>query len=397
MIKLTLRAWITEDLIAEWLQRKREFRVTQIGDIGANPDQRIHQDGQHLTDLSTDLGVGLFQSSLLLASFIGVLWGLSGAAAFSIAGRSFSIPGYMVWAALLYAATGSWLSWRMGRPLVALNASRYATEAEFRTSLVRASRSAHCVALYDQERMEERHLLGDLSAVLAVGRRLIRASVRLTWVTGGYGWMAIVAPIIVASPRYFNGELSFGELMMVVGAFNQVQQSLRWFVDNVEAIADWRATLFRVMSFRDALVGLDRLEQRGEQIEFVEDQAGRLRLEALEVMTRAGALHLEEGDIEVRPGERVLIVGGPASGKTMLFLAIAGLWRWGSGHIALPPAGSMAFLSQRPYVPLGRSVRRSTFKRRKTKQRRGSQLPLSESDSAFYCSRSTGSSVGKRS
>ena len=226
-IKLKLREWLTQDLLAHWLQQKREFRITRISDFGSNPDQRIHQDGQHLTDLSTDLGVGLFQSSLLLGCFVGVLWVLSAGIVLTVGGRSFAIPGYMVWAALLYAATGSWVSWRFGHPLIALNAERYAQEAEFRAALVRTHEAAHCVALYGKERDEQRHLLSHLTEVLATTRQIIIASVRLSWVTAGYGWAALVVPIVVASPGYFGGKLSFGELMMVVGAFQQVQQALR--------------------------------------------------------------------------------------------------------------------------------------------------------------------------
>ena len=226
-IKLKLREWLTQDLLADWLQQKREFRITRISDFGSNPDQRIHQDGQHLTDLSTDLGVGLFQSSLLLGCFVGVLWVLSAGIVLTVGGHSFAIPGYMVWAALLYAATGSWVSWRFGHPLIALNAERYAQEAEFRAALVRTHEAAHCVALYGKERDEQRHLLSHLTEVLATTRQIIIASVRLSWVTAGYGWAALVVPIVVASPGYFGGKLSFGELMMVVGAFQQVQQALR--------------------------------------------------------------------------------------------------------------------------------------------------------------------------
>ena len=352
-IKLKLREWLTEDLLAHWLQQKREFRITRIGDLGSNPDQRIHQDGQHLTDLSTDLGIGLLQSSLLLAFFVGVLWVLSTGIVITVAGHSFTIPGYMVWAALLYATTGSWVSWRIGHPLVALTAKRYAQEAEFRAALAHTHEAAHCVALYSKERDEQRHLLSHMTDVLATTRQIIVASVRLSWITVGYGWAALVVPIVVASPGYFGGKLSFGELMMVVGAFQQVQQALRWFVDNVGTIADWRATLLRVTSFRDALTLLDGWEKGGDRIEFAEDPTGRLRFENLSINTPVGPARLAEGDVEVKPGEHVLVVGKPASGKTTLFLAIAGLSPWGTGRIFLPRASSMAFLSQRPYLPPG--------------------------------------------
>jgi len=353
MIKLKLREWLTRDLIAQWLEDKRALRITRIGDMGANPDQRIHQDGQHLTELSADLGIGLFQSSLLLATFVGVLWVLSNGIVLVISGSAYSVPGYMVWCALLYAATGSWLSWRIGRPLVSLNADRYAREAEFRSTLVRTHEHAEGIAIYGYEREESEHLFANFAAVLEIARRIIRANVRLTWVTAGYGWLALVVPIVVASPGYFGGKLSFGELMMVVGAFYQVQQALRWFVDNAALIADWRATLFRVMSFRDALIALDGSEAGGHRIELAADPDGQLRLQNLTVLTPAGAAHIAEGDVEMKAGERVLIVGKPGCGKTTLFLAIAGLSAWGSGRILLPAATRMAFLSQRPYVPPG--------------------------------------------
>src|SRR6185437_11550900 len=191
-------------------------------------------------------------SSLLLGFFIGVLWMLSTGIVLTVAGHRIAIPGYMVWAALLYAATGSWVSWRVGHPLVVLNATRYAQEAEIRAALAHTHEAAHCVALYGKEWDEQRHLLAHLTEVVAT-RQISVASFRLSWVTAGYGWAALVVPILVASPGYFGGNLSCGELMMVVGAFQQVQQALRWFVDNVGTIADWRATLLRVTSFRDAL------------------------------------------------------------------------------------------------------------------------------------------------
>lgn len=355
-VKLKLREWLTQDLLAHWLQQKREFRITRIGDIGSNPDQRIHQDAQHLTDLSTDLGIGLLQSSLLLGFFIGVLWMLSTGIVLTVAGHRIAIPGYMVWAALLYAATGSLVSWRVGHPLVALNATRYAQEAAFRAALAHTHEAAHCVALYGKEWDEQRHLLAHLTEVVAATRQIIVASFRLSWVTAGYGWAALVVPILVASPGYFGGNLSFGELMMVVGAFQQVQQALRWFVDNVGTIADWRATLLRVTSFRDALTQLEGWEKSGDRIEFAEDPTGQLRFENVRINTPVGPSHLVEGDVEVKPGEHVLVVGKPASGKTTLFLAIAGLYPWGTGRIFLPHASTMAFLSQRPYLPPG-SVR----------------------------------------
>lgn len=352
-LQLRLREWITRDLIAEWLKDERAFRIARAGDIGANPDQRIHQDGERLTTLSADLAIGLFQSGLLLFSFIGVLWGLSSGVVLWFGERSVSIPGYMVWSALLYSAIGSWLSWRVGRPLVALNADRYAREADLRSALVQTHEQVDAITLYRRQTSEQQRLEALLGSVLASVRKIVGASARLTWVTAGYGWLALVVPIIVASPGYFRGHLTFGDLMMVVGAFYQVQQALRWFIDRVGAIADWQATLQRVMTFRAALLELDQDAATGERIERALDPEGHLRFENLRLVTPGGPAALSEERIDIAPGERVLIVGQPGAGKTALFQAIAGLSSAGSGRILLPPPEQIVFLSERPYVPRG--------------------------------------------
>jgi putative ATP-binding cassette transporter len=352
-IRLKLRELATRDLIREWMTDKRESRITRAGEIGVNPDQRIAQDASHLTELTTDLGVGLLQSSLLLVSFIGVLWGLSRHVVFNIGDTNIAIPGYMVWAALIYAATGSLFSWQVARPLVRLSATRYAREADLRIALVRGNEQADGIALGSGEPEVRGHIEGALGNLLSVMRKIVMATIRLTFVTAGYGWVATVVPIVVAAPAYFSGSLTFGELMMVVGAFNQVQGSLRWFVDNSGAIADWRATLLRVTNFRQALLNLDRFEQGVERIKRGAEASGNLAFNDLVVMNFNVRSSLSEPHLVVKPGEHVLCVGGPGSGKSTFFLSIAGLWNWGTGEILLPPADSMLFLSGRPFLPQG--------------------------------------------
>ena len=351
--KVKLREGLVRDLFDQWLRSRRAFRLTYAGDIGANPDQRIHDDARHLTELSTDLGIGLLQSSILLGSFIGVLWMLSGNVVFHVSGRSFAIPGYMVWCALLYAGAASWLSWRVGRPLIQLNSERYAREADLRFALVRLNEHSDSVTLYGGEQDEKRRLTAEFERVLRVMRRIVSASTRLTCVTAGYGWFTIIAPIIVAAPGYFGGDLSFGGLMMVVGAFIQVQQALRWFIDNFSTIADWRATLLRIASFRETVTTMDRLGATENRIEFIDAAAGTIRFDNLEIATPKGCRTLSERHVEISPGEHVLIVGDSGSSKTILFRAIAGLWPWGSGQIALPSSDSVMFVPRHPYVPLG--------------------------------------------
>lgn len=351
--KVKLREGLTHDLIDQWLVPKRAFRLSTSGEIGENPDQRIHEDARHLVELSTDLGIGLFQATVLLASFITVLWDLSTGVTFSIDGASFSLPGYMVWFALIYAGIASFLSWRVGRPLIALNAERYAREAELRFSLVRVNERTEAIALYGGEADEKDYLYREFGQVLFVMRQLVSGITQLTWVTAGYGWFAIVAPFIVAAPGYFIGDMSLGGLMMAAGAFNQVQQALRWFVDNFSSIADWRATLLRVASFRLALIDMDKLGNETGRIEVIPTEDDRLVFDDVGIASHASCARLSENHVEVAPGERVLIIGKRRGGKTSLFSAIAGLWPWGSGRILLPPAAAMAFVSHQDYIPPG--------------------------------------------
>lgn len=351
--KMRLREWLTHELADQWLKPNRVYRLGFAGEIGVNPDQRMQEDARHLVELSGDLGIGLLQASLLLVSFVGVLWVLSAQVIFQVSDTSFHIPGYMVWCALAYAGAGSWLAWRIGNPLIRLNVLRYGREAELRAALVRINESGEGIALYKGEADECRTLHATIERVIQIMRDLVSGLARLTWVTSGYGWLAIVVPVLVAAPGYFSGQLSLGGLMVVVGAFNQVQQALRWFVDNFSKIADWRATLERIVSFRDALILLETLGEDCGRIEIAEDQGERVVLDGLSVVLSDGSARLDEDHVEVLPGQRLHIVGDRGSGKSTLFRAMAGLWPWGSGRILMPPRDTVTFMPQHPYLPPG--------------------------------------------
>jgi len=355
-LKLRLRDWLTGDLLDRWLAPGRAYRLRLSGEIGRNPDQRLHADAQHLTQLTAGLGIGLVQSSLLLVSFVGVLWTLSANVTFHLGDRSFGIPGYMVWCALGYSLAGSLLAWAVGRPLVRIDETLYASEADLRYGLVHVSESSEGVALYRGEADERARLGLRLATVIDVMRQRAWGLAQLTWVTSGYGWLAIVVPVLVAAPGYFMGDISFGTLMMVVGAFNQVQSSLRWFVDNVATIADWRATLLRVMALRDALETIDETGSDGDgrpRIRFTRNDRPVLELVGLSVALREDDVRIAEGDLRLERGERLLVLGGPEVGKSTLFRAIAGVWPWGEGEIRLPEPDGMLFLPNKPYLPPG--------------------------------------------
>ena len=352
-LKLRLRQGLARDLIQNWMQPGRAFRLASSGAIGVNPDQRMHEDARHLTELSADLGVGLLQSSILLVSFVEVLWSLSNNFAFHLGGRQIAIPGYMVWAAILYSGSASLVSYWVGGTLVDRNAERYAREADMRFSLVRVNEHIDAIALSAGEADEERRIEIDLAGVLAATGRLVTGLTNLTWVTAGYGWFTLVAPILVAAPLYFAGNITFGGLMLAAGAFNQVQSSLRWFVDNFSTIADWRATLLRVASFRRAVIDTDVLHDVESRIAFVAGDPGKISIDDLEIASPAGATMLQERKIEIRAGEKVLIVGESGTGKTLLFRTLAGLWPWGAGQISHPRGEELLYMPRTPYLPPG--------------------------------------------
>lgn len=354
-LKVKLRDGLARDLIHDWMAPRRAFWLANAGAIGVNPDQRMHEDTRHLCELSADLGIGLLQAAILFFTFAGVLWVLSRNFSLHIEGRTYPIPGFMVWAAILYAGAGSLLSYWVGKSLIRRNAERYGREAELRFSLVRVNEHVDGISLASGEADEERRVQVDLTEVLATTTRLVTGLTNLTWVTAGFGWVTLVVPILVATPLYFSGKISFGGLMMAAAAFTQAQSSLRWFVDNFSTIADWRATLLRVATFHRAVLDTDQQARSlGSRITYLEGEPGHFIIEHLEVASADERDMLSEERIEVRAGERVLILGEPGVGKTQLFRALAGLWPWGVGTISRPRGEMIHFLPRgTPYMPRG--------------------------------------------
>jgi putative ATP-binding cassette transporter len=353
-LKVKLREGLVGDLIRDWMLPRRAFWIANAGAIGANPDQRMHEDARHLCELSADLGVGLLQASILLVAFSGILWVLSSNFAFHIGGRDYAIPGFMLWAAIIYAAAGSLMSYWVGRSLISRNAERYAREADLRFSLVRVNEHVDGISLMAGEADESRRVELHLAAVLAATQRLVTGLTNLTWVTAGFGWVTLVAPILVAAPLYFSGKLSFGGLMMAAAAFTQAQSSLRWFVDNFSTIADWRATLLRVASFRRVLSATDVVQHVASTITYEEGEPGQIEIENLQVASSTGCDMLREASVKVRAGERVLVLGEAGTSKTQFFRALAGLWPWGEGRIVRPRGETILYFPRgTPYLPRG--------------------------------------------
>ncbi len=353
-LQVRLREGLVRGLLKDWLLPRRAFWLANAGTMGVNPDQRIHEDARKLCELSADLGIGLLQASILFGMFAGVLWTLSSDLSVRIGDQDYTIPGFMLWAAILYASAGSLLSYWVGRGLINRNAERYANEAELRFSLVRVNEHVDDISLAEGEADERRRIERHLVNVLRATRRIVWGHTNLTWVTSGFGWITIVAPILVAAPLYYTGKVSFGGLMMAAGAFTQAQSSLRWFIDNFSVIADWRATLMRVASFHHAVLSTHEFHGFEGRIAYEQGDPGLITIDDLKSVSSAHADMLREPNVVVPAGARVLILGAPGTGKTQLFRALAGLWPWGTGRITRPRGEQIFYLpGGTPYLPRG--------------------------------------------
>jgi vitamin B12/bleomycin/antimicrobial peptide transport system ATP-binding/permease protein len=353
-LQVKLREGLVRSLLGDWLLPRRAFWLANAGTIGVNPDQRIHEDARKLCELSADLGIGLLQASIMFGMFAGVLWSLSSDFSFRIGNQDYTIPGFMLWAAIVYAGAGSLLSYWVGRSLINRNSERYAREADLRFSLVRVNEHVDHISLAEGEADERRRIERHLGDVLRATRRIVWGHTKLTWVVSGFGWITIVAPILVAAPLYFTGKVSFGGLMMAAGAFTQAQSSLRWFIDNFSSIADWRATLVRVASFRHAVTSAHEPREIESRITYELGAPGALSIDDLISVSSAHTDMLRESNVVVTAGARVLVLGAPGTDKSQLFRALAGLWPWGTGRITRPQGEHIIYLPRgTPYLPRG--------------------------------------------
>ncbi len=353
-LKMRLREGLVQDLVSHWMLPRRAFWLSTAGAIGVNPDQRMHDDAHKLCDMSGDLGVGLLQATILFGTFASVLWTISADFSFRIGGNDYPVPGFMLWAAIVYAAAGSLMSYWVGRSLIGRNAERYAREAELRSSLTRINEHLDGISLASGEGDEKRRVERNLGEVITATARIVTGLTNLTWVTSGFGWTMNIAPTLVAAPLYFSGKISFGGLMMAAAAFTQAQSSLRWFVDNFSIIADWRATLLRVASFRQALTSTLERRDFDTRIDYAESEPGTIAIEGLEVLSSAGGDRLDAPHVVVKTGQRLLIVAAPGANKTLLFRALAGLWPWGAGQIRMPKEEAIHYMPRgTPYLPNG--------------------------------------------
>ncbi|TFY94704.1 ABC transporter ATP-binding protein/permease [Pseudomonas nabeulensis] len=343
MLTIRWRAWLTEKHFARWLADKNYYQLEQ-GGYTDNPDQRISEDLNNFTSSTLSLGLGLLRNVVSLVSFSIILWGVSG----SIEVFGITIPGYMFWCALLYAAVGSWLTHLIGRRLIGLSNQQQRFEADLRFSMVRVRENAESIALYNGEPNENQRLSARFGKVWHNFWDIMKVSKRLTFFTAGYSQIAIIFPFIVAAPRYFTGKIELGELMQINSAFGNVQENFSWFISAYSELASWRATSDRLLSFHQAM---SDNEQRPPAID-VRPEGERLVVQGLGMDLTDGRHLLTSADMSVEPGQRVMLSGRSGSGKSTLLRAMGHLWPAGHGSILLPAARYL-FLPQKPYLPIG--------------------------------------------
>ena len=350
------RDWLVRHLQRRMLADSAHYRMQFVEGAADNPDQRIGENARWATATAVDLAVGLLNSALLLVSFVGILWTLSGPLAVAVAGKELEIPGYMVFAALFYAAVAAGATWFVGRRMPAINARRNEVEGDHRFALVRLRENSEGVAMIRGEADEERGLKRAFGRVTGVMQDLNRAERNLVGLSSAFAMVTMVFPILVASPRYFAGAITLGVLMQVGSAFGEVTKALNWFMDNYPRLADWTSHVDRVVELEDSLDASGCIDRRcALDIREAQGAGGEeaVSLQGVAVATPDGKPLVRRADAVIRPGERVLIQGESGTGKSTLFRALAGVWPWGTGRIRVPDRATAMFLPQRPYLPLG--------------------------------------------
>ncbi len=349
-LQIRWRRWLTTRFLDEWLADRAYYRISLTTDAAAigtdNPDQRIAEDLRDFVATTLSLSVDFLSNIVSFASFVGILWVLSG----NITVMGLTIPGYMVFVALVYAVAGTWLTHLVGRPLIGLRFQQQRVEADFRYALVRLRENMEGVALYGGEMEEKRELIHRFRNVITNWWGIMVRTKRLNALVSGYNQIAMIFPIVVAAPRYFSGQLELGGLIQTADAFGQVQDALSWFVNAYASLAQWTAIVERLTTFHRAIVVARAASGRGLVSDTFDKDEVRLANLTLELPN--GQKLLDGTDLRFRNGEFVVVTGRTGSGKSTLFRAIAGIWPFCQG-MAHAPMERCLFLPQRPYIPLG--------------------------------------------
>ncbi len=352
-LQIRWRNWMTARYLGGWLHDANHYRMQLLGDAADNPDQRIAEDTQRFVEQTLALGIGLLSAAVTLASFVFILWGLSNEAPLHLFGRDIPIPGYLVWGALLYATLGTTLTHLIGRPLVVLNFQQQRYEADFRFNLVRARENAEQIALLRGEPAERTRLLGRFAFVVQNWLDIMQRTKKLTAFTASYSQASVIFPYVLIAPAYFADKIQLGGMMQTASAFSSVQDSLSFFISSYRTLAEWQSVVARLAGFETSIQNADALLTRENIAHIASDDKGVIDLEKLVVNLPNGVPLVTADGFKLRSGERTLLTGPSGSGKSTLFRAIADVWPFGTGSIAIPANSTLMMMPQRPYFPVG--------------------------------------------
>ncbi|QIB35047.1 ABC transporter ATP-binding protein/permease [Ancylobacter pratisalsi] len=352
-LEIRWRTWMTEKYLSAWLANETHYRMRLKGDSADNPDQRIAEDIRAYVTQTIGIFIGLLSAVMTLVSFAVILWGLSGDFAFNLFGLSLDIPGYLVWAAFAYAAVGTLLTHLIGRVLVKLNYDQQRFEADYRVDLVRVRENGEQIALMGGEGVERERLLTRFTSVAHNFWSIMIAQKRLTWFTAGYGQLSAVFPLIVVAPAYFGGNIALGQLMQTASAFGQVQGAFSFFINAYSSLAEWKSVVDRLTGFQHSVETTQGEALNSGYRQVPANDGSALNATDLEVRLPNGEALLTVEGLTVRRGDRVLLTGPSGSGKSTLLRALAGIWPYGHGEVAVEAGARVLTLPQRPYLPVG--------------------------------------------
>jgi putative ATP-binding cassette transporter len=352
-LQIRWRQWMTARYLGGWLHDANHYRMQLLGDAADNPDQRIAEDTQRFVEQTLALGIGLLSAVVTLVSFIFILWGLSNEAPLHLFGRDIPIPGYLVWGALIYALLGTVLTHLIGWPLVELNFQQQRYEADFRFNLVRARENAEQIALLHGEPVERTRLLSRFGLVVQNWLSIMQRNKKLTAFTASYSQASVIFPYLLIAPAYFAEKVQLGGMMQTLSAFSSVQDSLSFFIASYRTLAEWRSVVERLAGFETSIENAAVLLTRENIVHVASDEKGAIDLEKLVVNLPNGVPLVTADGFKLKSGERTLLTGPSGSGKSTLFRAIADVWPFGTGSIAIPANTTLMMMPQRPYFPVG--------------------------------------------
>ena len=348
---LNWRRWLTTRFIDIWLQNKTYYNLQMFGKDTDNPDQRISEDVRQFVEMTLSFGIGILKAFCTFASFVVILYNLSGSLSFTFMGKTWTINGYMLWASLIYSVIGTYITHIVGRKLVKINFIQQKYEADFRFSMIRLRESAESVAFYRGEAQEGSVFKQRFKMLLDNFWKLVNKQKQLVFLNSGYSQIAIIFPFVVAMNRYLTKEVTLGGLMQVASAFGRVQDSLSYFVDMYSSIAQWQAVVMRLTYFGRHMHDVSQQAERFHVERFA--AADVVEVSNMQINLPDGKPLLENISFTLHPGHNVLIKGVSGSGKSTLLRAISGIWPFVDGKIFLPERYKLMFIPQKPYLPLG--------------------------------------------